>query len=45
MAINSDGVDEGVYGDAGIFFGELGDVGVTRGGGWAGVTEQVLNMA
>jgi len=38
-------IDECVQGGAGLFFGKLGDVGVTCGGGWTGVTEQVLYVA
>jgi len=31
-------IDERVQGAAGFFFGELGDVSVTCGGGWTGMT-------
>jgi len=39
------GIDQDVHGDAGVFFGELGNVGITRSGGGAGVAEQMLDMA
>jgi hypothetical protein len=38
-------IDQGIDSDAGIAFGHLAEVGITRGRGWAGMTEQRLDMA
>jgi hypothetical protein len=38
-------VDQGIDSDSGIVFGNLAEVGITRGRGWTGMTEQSLDMA
>ena len=39
------GVDQFVDGDHAVFFGNIGDMGITCGGIGAGVAKQCLNMA
>jgi hypothetical protein len=38
-------VDQGIDSDGGIAFGNLAEVGIARCCGWAGMTEQGLDMA
>jgi len=38
-------INEGIQCGAGVFFSKLGNVGITGGGGRAGMTQQMLNMA
>jgi hypothetical protein len=38
-------VDQGIDSDGGIAFGNLAEVRITRRRGWAGMTEQGLDMA
>jgi len=37
-------IDEGIQCSAGVFFSKLGNVGITGGGGWAGMTQQMLDV-
>ena len=38
------GIDQAVDGDCRLLVGDLGQMGITRGGGGAGVTEDALTM-
>ena len=45
MQINMECINQPIDGERGVLFGHLAEVGITRGCGWTGMTEQRLDVA